>query len=165
MSALVLDPGYSTTRAGFAGEDVPKSVVPTYYGVLTSDSGSQLRFGENAIHNPTPNIDIRNPISSDGLVEDWDVAAKLWEYSITSRLTGARPTNPAKNGLNEPADGDMDVDMEEAEEAEKPMVDSPLLMSEPNWNPTKAREKYIEVAMEDWGCPAFWLGKTGVLEA
>ncbi|KAF5847068.1 hypothetical protein GGP41_003284 [Bipolaris sorokiniana] len=27
VSAIVLDPGYSTVRAGFAGEDVPKSAT------------------------------------------------------------------------------------------------------------------------------------------
>jgi actin-related protein 4 len=52
VAAIVLDPGYSSIRAGFAGEDVPKSVCPSFYGQIDSDSGSQYLFGENAIHTP-----------------------------------------------------------------------------------------------------------------
>lgn len=117
-------------------------------------------------------MEIRSPYDSDGIVENWDAASRLWEYSITSRLTGARPTPAAKNGLNDdtedgdkPADGDGDVAMEGIEEQEKPMSEHPLLMSEPAWNSAKNRAKCIEIALEDWGAPAFWLGKTGVLAA
>ena len=165
VSAIVLDPGYSTTRAGFAGEDVPKSVCPSFYG--QSDSDSYL-FGENAIHSPVGNLNIKNYWGSDGIVEDWDAATKLWEYAITSRLTGVKAGDPAKNGLNDDprANGEtMDVEMEGVENNEKPMEDSPLLVTEPGWNSAKAREKYIEIAMEDWGTPAFFLQKTGVLAA
>jgi actin-related protein len=34
VSALVLDIGSHTTRAGYAGEDVPKCVIPTAHGYL-----------------------------------------------------------------------------------------------------------------------------------
>ena len=173
VSAIVLDPGYWTIRAGFAGEDVPKSVVPTFYGQVDTDSSPQYFFGENAIHNPIGNLQIKNPWGADGIVEDWDAATKVWEYAITSRLTGSKPTDPAKNGLNDgntngEANGNgeaMDVDMEALEAQEKPLEDSPLLMTEPGWNTAKAREKYIEIAMEEWGTPAFYVQKTGVLAA
>ncbi|KAF2751843.1 Actin/actin-like protein [Sporormia fimetaria CBS 119925] len=168
VSAIVLDPGYATTRAGFAGEDVPKSVCPTFYGYLDNQ---QPLFGENAVHNPLANLQIKNVWGSDGVVEDWDTASKLWEYAITSRLTGRKPGDPTKNGLNDgnKAEGengqDMDVEMEDVENQEKPLEESPLLMTEPGWNPTKAREKTIEIAMEEYGVPAFYLQKTGVLAA
>jgi actin-related protein 4 len=163
VSAIVLDPGYSTTRAGFAGEDVPKSVCPSFYG-FNSETGRYC-YGENAIHDPRANLDIKNPWGADGIVEDWENATKIWEYSITSRLTGSRPGNPAKNGLNDTNGDSMDVDMEALENMEKSLEESPLLMTEPGWNPQKAREKYIEIAMEEWGTPAFYLQKTGVLAA
>ncbi|KXL49891.1 hypothetical protein M433DRAFT_130449 [Acidomyces richmondensis BFW] len=168
INALVLDPGSYSTRAGFAGEDTPKSVVPTHYGVLPS--GEHL-YGENAIHLPRGDMEIKNPYGSDGLVADWETATKLWEYSITSRLTGVRQTPPSKNGLNDPAkDENGDVTMEgieqqEQEEANKALSEYPLLMSEPGWNPPKNREKMMEIAMEDWGVPAFFLAKSGQLAA
>ena len=168
ISALVLDPGYSVTRAGFAGEDTPKSIVPTYYGVLGSSEASNLPyvFDDNAINNPLPDLDIRNPMAKDGTVEDWDVAAKLWEYTITSRLTGPKETSASRNGLNnDPKEDGKDVEMEDVELDEKPLTEFPLLMTEPGWNPSKNREKTIEIVMEDWGCPAFYLSRSGVLAA
>lgn len=164
INALVLDCGSYSTRAGFAGEDTPKSVVPTFYGSLPS--GERL-FGENAIHLPRPEMEIRNPFTADGLVEDWDTAAKLWEYTITSRLTGARQTPPSKNGLNNAKDGNGDVNMDEAAEGadEHALAEYPLIMSEPSWNPAKAREKTMEIAMEEWGVPAFFLARNGQLAA
>lgn len=164
INALILDPGSHSTRAGFAGEDTPKSVVPTHYGVRPD--GHRL-FGENAIHLPRPDMEIRNPFDTEGLVEDWDTAARLWEYTITSRLTGARsaptPPSPAKD---ENGDVSMDAGTEQMqEEQEKALAEYPLLMSEPGWNPARARERTIELAMEDWGVPAFFLAKTGQLAA
>lgn len=112
---------------------------------------------------------MRNPFDSESVVEDWDAAAKLFEYSITSRLTGARQTPAARNGLNDTKEGENgdngDVEMEGVEELEKPLAEHPLLMSEPAWNPAKAREKSMEIAFEDWGVPAFWMGRTGMLAA
>lgn len=166
INALVLDAGSYTTRAGFAGEDTPKSVVPTFYGSLPS--GERL-FGENAIHLPRPDMEIRNPYNSEGIIEDWETASKLWAYTITSRLTGAKQTPPTRNGLNDVKDENGDVTMEEmdeqAEEQDSPLAEYPLLMSEPPWNPTKAREKTMEIAMEEWGVPAFFLAKNGQLAA
>lgn len=162
ISALVLDPGFSVVRAGFAGEDAPKSVVPSHYGVVAPGSGSTPNyvFDDNAIHNPFSDLDIRNPMASDGTVDDWDVAAKLWEYTITSRLTV-----PAQKIIysSEDSNGNGDVNMDEVQEQEKPLSENPLLMAEPSHNPAKNREKSIEIAMEDWGTPAFYLAKSGVL--
>ena len=117
-----------------------------------------------------PHLEIKNPLAGEGAedwVTDWDIATKLWEFSITSRLTSAKPSNPQKNGLNENGaeNGAADVEMENIEEQEKPMSDNPLLMTEPGKSSAKSREKCIEIAMESWGAPAFWLGRTGVLSA
>jgi actin-related protein 4 len=48
---------------------------------------------------------------------------------------------------------------------EKPLEEHPLLMTETAWNTSKNREKSIEIAMESWGCPAFWLARNSVLAA
>ena len=196
INALVLDPGSHTTRAGFAGEDTPKSCVPTHYGFHSTSSreADSRVYGENAIHRPTANMEIRNPFNSDGLVEDWDTAEKLWQYSITSRLTVPSRSNwagaaAAKRETPTPAttttggqdvnantnanttavatDGEaMEIELEQLSSAQdRPLAEFPLLMSEPGWNPTKARERTMEIAMEEWGVPAFFLAKTGQLAA
>ncbi|KAJ5605863.1 hypothetical protein N7510_008644 [Penicillium lagena] len=164
VSAIVLDPGYSTTRAGFAGEDAPKSLIPTYYGKYNADGQEKLIFGDDVFVTPRPGLSVHNPIGKDGIVEDWDLAEKVWEYSFTSRLTGAKPGNPFQNGLNDISNEELPTEME-VETDEKPLADSPLLMTESGWNPAKAREKTIEIAMESWGSPAYYLARTGVLAA
>lgn len=160
VSAIILDPGYSSVRAGFAGEEIPKSFVNSHYGV--SDAG-KFTFGDDAIHNPLAGLDIRNPMSKEGIVEDWDTATQLWEYAITSRLTSFKQSDPRTNGLNDPSEHAMDV--EEVEEGERTLGEHPLLMTETAWNTPKNREKAIEVAMESWGCPAFWLARNSVMAA
>ncbi|KFY05574.1 hypothetical protein V492_08437 [Pseudogymnoascus sp. VKM F-4246] len=164
VSALVLDPGFTNTRAGFAGEDVPKSVIPSHYGLVADGDVSKRIYGDNAIHTPMSGLDIQNPIGKDGTVEDWDAAAKVWEYAITSRLTNFKPTHPSKNGLNDDTT-DIDAEMEGVEDNERPLEENPLLLTETAWNPAKSREKAIEIAMESWGCPAFWLARNSVLAA
>lgn len=161
VSAIILDPGYSSVRAGFAGEDTPKSFVNSYYGVSSS---SKLTFGDDAIHDPLASLDIRNPMSKEGMVEDWDTATQLWEYAITSRLTSFKPSDPRTNGLNiDPSEHAMELP--EVSEGERTLDEHPLLMTETAWNTSKNREKSIEIAMENWGCPAFWLARNSVMAA
>ena len=132
--------------------------------MIPSIGDKRYLYGENAIHHPSPSISIGNPMSQDGTVEDWDTATNIWEYTITSRLTNAKPGNPMTNGLNDKTD-DMKSEMEIVEAQEKPLEENPLLMTETGWNTGKGREKPIEIAMENWGSPAFWLARNGVLSA
>lgn len=88
----------------------------------------------------------------------------MWEYAITSRLTNFKPTHPSKNGLNT-ENKDLDQEMEGVEESERALEENPLLLTETAWNSVKNREKAIEIAMESWGCPAFWLARNSVLAA
>lgn len=123
-------------------------------------------FGENDLHTPLSHLEILNPlggVTTDEWVQDWDTAAKLWEYAITSRLTGPKQSDPRTNGLND--NKEEDADMDGVEDGEKPMSDNPLLMSEPGKTSAKSRERAIQIATEDWDVPAFWLGRTGVLAA
>ncbi|KAK8927459.1 Actin-related protein 4 [Metarhizium anisopliae BRIP 53293] len=166
VSALVLDPGYCNTRAGFAGEDVPKSVLPSFYGHVTGEPQRDL-FGDECII-PRANFEIRNYMNRDSVVEDWDVAPKIWENMLIKRLQPEHQTLPSKNGLNDDVkeqDGEGDIAMDEAENQEKPLQENPILMTEAPWNTPKSREKAIEIIMENWGCPAFWLSRTPVLSA
>lgn len=46
MSALVLDIGGSSVRAGYAGDDAPKAIFPTYYGYTIIDGETQQNMSE-----------------------------------------------------------------------------------------------------------------------
>ncbi|KAI0178561.1 Actin/actin-like protein [Hypoxylon sp. FL1284] len=170
VSALVLDAGYCHTRAGFAGEDVPKSVLPSFYGSIKTGEGDAAVyrdvFGDECLV-PRADFEIKNYMSrTESIVEDWDAATKMWEHILIKRLQPEKPTPPSKNGLNDPVqDGEGDVAMDDVEDQEKPLAENPLLMTEAPWNAGKAREKAIEIAMENWGCPAFWMTRTPVCAA
>lgn len=159
-----------STRAGWAGEDVPKSILPSFYGHINSDPPKDL-FGDECLI-PRANFDVRNYMNTDSVVEDWDVAPKIWEHMLVNRLQPDRPTHPTKNGLNDDPkeqvqDGEGDVAMEEMEstEQDRALAENPLLVTEAPWNSAKAREKTAEIVMESWGSPALWLSRTPVLSA
>lgn len=183
VSALVLDPGYCTTRAGYAGEEMPKQVIPSFYGHV---DGRDL-FGDEVII-PRPGFEVRNYMNRDSVVEDWDAAQKVWEHLLVKRLQPDRSyysSGPSiTNGnSNVQVNDDGDVTMEDSGDAaaaaannekvknevtegmEKPLAENPVLVTEAPWNSPKAREKAIEIAMESWGTPAFWLSRTSVLAA
>ena len=162
VSALVLDPGYSSVRAGFAGEDTPKSIIPTYY----ADTGSQRLFGDHVIDVPREDVAIKNPMSRDGLVEDWDAAEELWRSSFANKLTGVRPNHALQEWLNHPESvKDLQKAMADAVDTEKCLEDHPLFMTEQSWNEPKHRMKMAEIALESWATPAFYLGRNGVMGA
>ncbi|RMZ80884.1 hypothetical protein DV737_g2733, partial [Chaetothyriales sp. CBS 132003] len=162
VSALVLDPGYHSVRAGFAGEDSPKSVVPTYY----ADTGSSILFGDHAIDVPRDNVAIKNPMGNDGIVEDWDAAQALWKFTFASKLTGVRPNRALQEWLNSPENvPNLHKAMADAVDTERCLEEHPLFLTEPSWNNAKAREKAAEIALESWASPAFYLGRSGVMAA
>ena len=162
MSAVILDPGYSSVRAGFAGEDSPKSIIPSYYAVR----GSQISYGDHVVDLPLEDVAIKNPMGKDGIVEDWETAEELWKFSFASKLTGVRPNKALREWLNDPAKvPNLKQAMKEAEDTERCLEEHPLFMTEPSWNPVKAREKCAEIALESWGTPAFYLGRSNVMAA
>ncbi|KAK9466225.1 actin family [Lipomyces arxii] len=81
ISALVVNPGSSWTRFGYAGEDTPKAVIPSYYGKV----GDDIFVGDNDLHSPRPGMEILSPMS-DGCVDDWDHTVKIWDYALSKRL-------------------------------------------------------------------------------
>ncbi|KAK9373643.1 actin family [Lipomyces chichibuensis] len=81
ISALVIDPGSSWTRVGFAGEDTPKVVIPTFYG----KAGDNIYVGDNDLHSPRPGMEILSPMS-DGCINDWEMTVKIWDYALSRRL-------------------------------------------------------------------------------
>ncbi|KAJ2905721.1 Actin-related protein 4 [Zalerion maritima] len=175
VQAFVLDPGYYFTRAGFAGEDAPKAVQPSFYARINGADQPKDIYGEQYLI-PRENLEVRNYMTKDSIVEDWDTAPKFWESLIRNQLLPPRQVAPKQNGLNDipREDQEGDVEMGDSNGADKTgdtaedeelklFEESPLLMTEAPWNTTKNREKSIEMAMEGWGCPAFWISRTPTL--
>ena len=83
VSALVVDIGTSSVRAGYAGDDTPRAIIPTHYGFLptetellmsaTNDVSNRSRPAELYIGQSGPSIwrahmEVGNPLL-DGLSE------------------------------------------------------------------------------------------------
>lgn len=84
INAIVLDPGSFHTRIGYAGDDFPKVITPSYYAVDANDTTTTPKriFGE-LINVPRANHDIR-PILTDSVITDWDAAiAQYTQYFET----------------------------------------------------------------------------------
>lgn len=58
VSALVVDPGSYSIRAGYAGEDSPKLAFSSSYGF----NGTNNFIGDNSLHLPRENTEILNPL-------------------------------------------------------------------------------------------------------
>ncbi|EPB85299.1 Actin-related protein 4 [Mucor circinelloides] len=82
VNALVFDMGSTSTRVGFAGEDVPKSIFPTSYGI---DKESNYYIGDSKLNTWRANMEIKNPMK-DGLVKDWDAVEHLWQAAYNDML-------------------------------------------------------------------------------
>jgi len=150
VNALVFDFGTSTTKAGFAGEDVPKAVFPTMLGCIpdnssnnnadtmdTSDDNQQnianktkYVSGSTKLAFPRPGMELKSPLK-DGLVHDWDLFEALVEHTYEHLNT-----DPKQH---------------------------PLMRSECPWNTKELRVKEAELMFEKFDVPALFLCKSAVL--
>lgn len=46
VSALVVDIGTSSVRAGYAGDDTPRAIIPTHYGYLPTNPDADFVMGD-----------------------------------------------------------------------------------------------------------------------
>ena len=154
VSAVVLDIGSSTTRAGYAGEDTPKVVIPTSYGYIParepsegSENQASYYFGD---HGPTlwrAQMEVVNPLK-ESMVEDWTAVEKLmkvvFDREMRLGLAGAELEPDEKRGI---------------------LTEHPLLVTEPSWNSKENRERMIEMAFEEFDTPAYYSVDRSVMAA
>ncbi|KAJ2713492.1 NuA4 histone acetyltransferase subunit [Coemansia spiralis] len=162
VNALVLDIGSTYTRAGFAGEDMPKAYFPSRIGYVETDvevaettdepsngpADGDVVMGDRAAAATRSKrqylcdteggawragMEIGGPME-DGVVKDWEIYENIWEYAFKTRLR---------------------VRAEE----------HPVIVSEAAWNTSELRAKLVEMAFEKFQCPAFFVCKTPVLAA
>ncbi|OCH93616.1 actin-like protein Arp4p [Obba rivulosa] len=153
VSALVVDIGSSSIRAGYAGDDTPKAIVPTTYG-FTEESPSanedikmseanegeetekprvNLYIGQNGPSLWRENMEVSNPMQN-GLIVDFNPISPL----ISHCLNDVMRCNPSEH---------------------------PVLVTEPAWNTQENRERMAEIMFEEFQVPAFYIANTGVLNA
>ena len=135
VSAVVIDMGSTCTKAGYAGEDSPKYVIPSSIGVLGGEDAAskERRPGTNALAVRADGMRV-TPAVTEGIVTDWDAAESILEHTYKSCLS----VNAG---------------------------DHPLHLAEANHNPSANREKMAEICFEKLGVPALFLSKCAVLTA
>uniref|UniRef100_F6GTJ1 Actin-related protein 4A n=1 Tax=Vitis vinifera TaxID=29760 RepID=F6GTJ1_VITVI len=112
VSAIVIDLGSHTCKAGYAGEDAPKAVFPSVVGSIdqmevddpanTENSGSgndskntgrpfdsekskgkrKLYVGSQALGHRRDHMEVLSPIK-DGVVVDWDIVDSIWDHAFS----------------------------------------------------------------------------------
>ncbi|KAG0147700.1 hypothetical protein CROQUDRAFT_655908 [Cronartium quercuum f. sp. fusiforme G11] len=145
VSAIVLDMGSCTTRAGYAGEDTPKVVIPTSYGFIPGSTEgepvqreSRYLFGDFGPTVWRAGMEVLNPMK-DSIIEDWGVAEKLMHFVLDHEM---RLTLPG---------ADLEPD-----ERRGVLTEHPLLVTEASWNSKENRERMIELAFEEFDTPAYY---------
>ncbi|XP_020519147.1 actin-related protein 4 isoform X3 [Amborella trichopoda] len=162
VSAIVLDLGSHTCKAGYAGEDAPKAVFPSVVGSIEqsglddavgiekeSQSVSEAKNGIKTIDSDKAKTKRKLYVGSqalgyrrdymevlspikDGLVVDWDMVDNIWDHAFRQCLL---------------------IDPKE----------HPMLLAEPSSNPQQQRERTAELMFEKYNVPALFLAKNAVL--
>ncbi|TMW55996.1 hypothetical protein Poli38472_008644 [Pythium oligandrum] len=96
--AIVIDNGSGVVKAGYAGEDTPRSVFATYTGKvknpewfaaqapsLKGDLRDRETFVGAECQQYRDFLELVNPINR-GIVEDWDSLEQIWEYIFAHEL-------------------------------------------------------------------------------
>ncbi|XP_078161240.1 actin-related protein 4 [Carex rostrata] len=162
VSAIVVDLGSYSCKAGYAGEDAPKAVFPSAVGCIDQmevDSDAKPEKEGDSAQDPkssakppdndkskakrklyvgTQALDYRRDhmevISpfKDGVVVDWDMVDNIWNHAFRQRL------------LIDP-------------------TEHPMLLAESSINTAHQREKAAEIMFENYKVPALFLAKNAVL--
>ncbi|KAJ8752123.1 hypothetical protein K2173_001798 [Erythroxylum novogranatense] len=152
VSAIVIDLGYHSCKAGYAGEDAPKAVFPSVVGSidqmeLDDCTSNEKKDAKNDSDKHKPNLklyvgsqslgfrrdhmEVQSPFK-DGVVVDWDIVDSIWDHALRTCLL---------------------VDPKE----------HPMLLAEPSSNSQQHRERTAEIMFEKYNVPALFLAKNAVL--
>ncbi|KAJ7179318.1 actin-related protein Arp4p [Mycena filopes] len=151
VSALVIDIGTSSVRAGYAGDDIPKAIIPTTFGY----------------HRAPPDADSAMPDAVDPHSGTGKFAKMyMGQYGPSVWREGMEVANPLRDGLVhdfEPITALMRHAVVDVMRCN--LTEHPILVTEPAWNTPANRERMAEIMFEEFQVPAFYIANTGVLNA
>jgi len=133
---VVIDNGSGMVKAGFSGEEAPRSVFPSLIGrpkhkkAMFGMASKELYVGDEAQSRRGMCL-LKHPIEH-GIVTSWDDMEKIWDHTFQNELR---------------------VDPEE----------HPVLLTEAPLNPKTNREKMITAMFETFNVPSFYVAVQAVL--
>ncbi|KAF7331924.1 hypothetical protein MKEN_00072700 [Mycena kentingensis (nom. inval.)] len=151
VGALVVDIGSSSLRAGYAGDDTPKAVIPSTYGYLQTPQEETPMVDAPDAANPFP----RKP-------------AKMFlgQYGPSVWRDGMQVGNPMQGGLISEFEPVVALVRHAIEDVMRcNPAEHPILVTEPAWNTPQNRERMAEIMFEELEVPAFYISNTAVLNA